>query len=117
MHKINHLHLSLPSAVKETVPINAPKVGDDHVSCQDWLKKFGNPFHNKSIFYKGPLLAIDTITAPLATSNTLFSNIKPYKNNVTKMLLSLQSTGDPNEWQADNFLLYNIKGLRRSTRP
>ena len=47
---------------------------------------------------------------------TAFLSINAYKKNVKRMLLELQNKGDVNEWQADNFLLYNISGLRKSAR-
>ena len=116
MHKIHHMPLSLPQSVRDTIPADAPTLGSDHVSCENWLKKFGDCYHNKSVFYKGPLLAATPSIAALATSDTLFFNIKPYKTNTTRMLLEMQALGDQYEWEAGNFLLHNISGLRRSTR-
>ena len=43
-----------------------------------------------------------------------FVSLKSYKNNVKRALLIKQSSGDFNEWQTDNFVLYNTSGLRKS---
>ena len=43
-------------------------------------------------------------------------NPKINKSSVRKVLKNLQSQGNEEEWQANNFLLYNIPGLRKSTK-
>ncbi len=42
--------------------------------------------------------------------------MKGFKQNVKRMLLELQGRGDAVEWQADNLLLCNISGLRKSAQ-
>ena len=115
MHRVNYLPTSLPTALRATIADDAPTLGSDHVTSSEWLCNFGDRYHNKSIFYKGPLLAMNPAIAALSTTTTLFS-IKPFKANAMKLMLEQQARGDVNEWQADNFLLHNINGLRRSTR-
>ena len=39
-----------------------------------------------------------------------------YKTDLKKVILNLQGSGEPTEWQSDNFPLYNISGLRKSNR-
>ena len=93
--------------------MGSPVNGSTHESCQNWLKIYDNAHFLKSVFFKGPLLVSGSIineSIPL----TSFISIRLYKNNVKKALLSLQSSGDPCEWQNNNFALYDIKGLRRS---
>ena len=115
MHKVKNLPTTLPLAVRATIAADAPTIGSDHVTCKEWLDNYGDSYHNKSLFFKGPLLTLDATIVALATPPTLFS-ILPYKSNVTRMLLDVQARGDSNEWEAGNFLLYNISGLRRSSR-
>ena len=43
-----------------------------------------------------------------------FINFKAYKKNIRKALLAQQKIGSADEWQNENFLLYNIVGLRKS---
>ena len=40
--------------------------------------------------------------------------LRAYKNNVKYALLKTQSIGDQDQWENENFILYNIKGLRKS---
>ena len=64
-----------------------------------------------SLFYKGPLLFAD-----FATNELLSCSILSFKNCTKRLLTNIQSSGDLEEWQTENFKLYNIPGLRRSNR-
>ena len=72
-------------------------------------------FTANHFFYKGPILSVVPEVSQLTTPTALLS-INAYKNIGKRFLLQLQGRGDVDEWQADNFLLYNIQGLRQSTR-
>ena len=115
MHKVKYFPGALPASVKETIARDAPIPGSNHETCEQWLNNFGDMFHRKSLFYKGPLLSVVPEVSQLTTPTALLS-INAYKNNVKRFLLQLQGRGDVDEWQADNFLLYNIQGLRKSIR-
>ena len=115
MQKVKYFPRTLPLSVKETIARDAPVADSNHETCEEWLNNFNNSFHRKSVFYKAPLLSIDTEISQLTTPTTLFS-IKAYKNSAKRFLLELQGRGDVDEWQAVNFLLYNIRGLRQSSR-
>ena len=71
--------------------------------------------HTFSFFYKGPQLSIILELSELVTPPTLF-NSKIYKKDGRKALIKYQSSGDAEEWQSGNFLLFNIPGLRKSPR-
>ena len=115
MHKVENFHNLLPPSVRETIANNGPKRGSDHESCEEWLENFGNGVYNKSIFYKGPLMFIDSVCDQIMTPTSILS-VKAFKTNVKRTILQLQSKGNSDEWQAGNFLLFNISGLRKSTR-
>ena len=117
MHKLNNFPNLLPPSVRETIGANAPirRVCSDHETCKDWLEIFGTNIFNKSISYKGPLLYVDSVWDKIMTPSALLS-MKAFKRNVKRVLLELQGRGDAVEWQADNFLIYNISGLRKSAR-
>ena len=113
MHKVHNYPTLLPKSIRETIPVNSPVAGSNHESCANWLKIYNNPFYNKSVFFKGPLLLSGTSineNLPLAS----FIAIKLYKKNIKEALLSSQSSGDTDDWQNYNFVLYNFSGLRRS---
>ena len=115
MHKVNQFPFLLPDSVRNTISPNTPGVDSNFDSSHEWLAEFGTHVYNKSIFFKGPLIYIDSIRHKPLTASACLS-IKAYKSTTTRTLLEIQSSGQTEEWQADNFLLYNIKGLRRSSR-
>ena len=63
----------------------------------------------------GPLVAAIPRLAELVTPASLL-NVKIFKNNAKKCMLSIQSIGDADIWTPDNFSLFNIPGLRKSAR-
>ena len=115
MHKINNFPRSTPISVCETIAPNAPVPESNHETCHDWLAEYGTTVYSKSVFYKGPLIYNDSIRHLPSKPTGIFS-VNAYKNNVKCMLLDFQEQGDGDEWQANNFYLYNISGLRKSAR-
>ena len=115
MHKIYNFSKSVPLSVRETIAHDAPTIGSSYETSHGWLTNFGTSTYRKSFFYKGPLIYLDPKTTVLITPVTTIS-INAYKTNVKRVLLNLQSAGESGEWQPDNFLLYNIRGLRQSSR-
>ena len=115
IHKIQNFPHSLPTSIRDTIPSNAPKLGSDHETCEEWSKIYGTNCFTKSVFFKGPLFFIDQKFVELVTPVTKRS-YKLYRNKAKNLLLKLQSEGDVEDWQADNFILYNVSGLRKSNR-
>ena len=113
MHKIKHLPTTLPISINNTIPSNIPDLGATHETNQEWLNLYGNNYYRKTIFFKGPLIAISDSNISITTLPTLFS-LKIYKNSAKRFVLAQQNEGDSDEWP--NLLLYKIQGLRRSTR-
>ena len=65
------------------------------------------------MFYKGPLLLSGTqIMGHLPL--TSFLSIKTFRTNIKTEILGLQGSGESCEWHNNNFLIYNINGLRKS---
>ena len=118
MHKISTFPKLLPQSLKDTIPGNVPNtiVSDDTFEeHSDWIEKFGSQVYRNTLFYKGPLLQIDSKFNEIRSPSACLS-MKIFKNNVTNSLLKYQSSGEKDEWLANNFVLYNINGLRRSAR-
>ena len=115
MHKVHNFPESLPISVTESIPSDAPTHGSDHEMCEEWLKIYGNNYFTKSVFFKGPLLSIDQKFVELIAPRTRLS-YKAYRNDAKKLLVKLQNQGDIEDWQADNFILYSVSGLRKSNR-
>ena len=104
----------LPDSVAATIHSDAPKPGSGatHETNGDWLAKYSTHGFQASVFYKGPLLFIDLLDNELRCAVSKAS----IKNSVKRSLIKLQSSGDSEEWQAENFKLNNITGLRKSQR-
>ena len=115
MHRVRHFPDSLPQSVRETIATNAPTGPSDHELCAEWLSEYGNKYYSGSLFFKGPLLYVDTRFDVLVNTATLLT-YKHYRTHAKTMLLRLQSRGDPESWQADNLILNTVNGLRRSKR-
>ena len=43
-------------------------------------------------------------------------SMKNFKGNVTRLLHKIQSSGEEEQWLGQNFILFNILGLRKSAR-
>ena len=115
MHKVRHFPEALPQSVRATIASNSPKQATDHISSEEWLSEYGNSNYSKSIFFKGPMLHIDNRFDSLVNGATLLS-YKTYRAQAKTKLLKIQCTGETDSWQADNFVLLTIHGLRRSSR-
>ena len=76
---------------------------------------FSSTHFKNTVFYKGPLIYNDEKYQNLVTLGTLMS-FKVYRNKAKASLLKSQTHGDTEEWEACNFSLYEICGLRRSAR-
>ena len=113
VHKARKFSSSLPSSIADTISSNSPINESTHETCEEWLKKYDNNIYRNSVFYKGPLLLLSN-TIELNLSPASFLTLRAYKNNVKYALLKTQSIGDQDQWENENFILYNIKGLRKS---
>ena len=118
MHKIRKFPISLPPSIKIIIASNSPLAHTDHETNEDWLNEYGTATYRNSIFFKGPLLynqllanSNDNLTAAAACIS-----IKYFNNNLKKVLLNQQNQGDGEEWNAKNFILQNLNGLRQSRR-
>ncbi len=107
----------LPPSVRETISHLAPRrsYDSDHETCQAWLENVGSHVHRNSLFFKGPLIYIHPESEELQTPTAVLS-INVYKTDAKKALLKSQALGDVNDWRTTKFLLFNIPGLRRSSR-
>ena len=102
---------SLPLSMVATIRDDAPTIVSTHETCSDWLATYSTKSFCKSLFYKGPLLLTDFMQI-----ETLSLSLISAKNAIKKQLLVTQGGGESEEWLNQNFKLYNIRGLRKSTR-
>ena len=113
MNKICNYPSTVPMSVRETIDTTAPTHGSTYDTCHEWLDKFTYNNCRNSVFFKGPLLKIDPeLSQPLSS----LISINALKNNVKRALSNLQKCGNICEWEPENFILYNVRGLRRSSR-
>ena len=83
-----------------------------HETCYDWLKNHDETLYLKSIAYKGPLLHAGIMDKFVRKNR----NITSLKKALKVHILQQQSSGEAGEWLPQNFMLYNITGLRRTPR-
>ena len=115
IHRARHFPCSIPESIRNTIAEDSPLPGDNHVTCGNWISKYENNIYLKSVFYKGPLIAVKPHLAELVTPASLIS-AKVFKNNVKRHMLTIQSIGDADTWESENFPLFHIPGLRKSSR-
>ena len=114
MHKINNMPSSLPQSIVQLFPNNMPNFGSDLEANEDWLAVYNQSDFRRSIFYKGPILAISRHNINNIRCPSSIFSINIYKKSAKRVLLELQSTGVDEEWPP--FMLNNLPGLRKSKR-
>ena len=114
MYKVHHFAMEIPSSIRDTIPDNSPIAGSSHETCAEWLSEHNTSKQRNSVYFKGPLLYAE-FSATNQEWNSCTS-ITTLKSAIKRKLREIQSTGDPVEWQANNFKLYDICGLRKSER-
>ena len=109
MHKIHQYPEILPKSMANLIKENSPVPGSNHESCGQWLLEFNTGPYSRSFFSKGPLVYTEL-------ANNINSTSVNIKTRLKSILLNIQASGDSNLWQSENHKLYNIEGLRRSSR-
>ena len=116
IHKVRNFPNLLPLSMRNTISEESPDYGTiNEDNCHHWLEEHNNCIYRNSLFFKGPLLYVsDDIYEKLSPKS--LNSLNAYKFKLRKVLLDVQSSGNQTEWQSENFLLHNIKGLRKSER-
>ena len=112
LHKARNFPSLLPTSVRSTISEESPGPGSNYETCGDWLKTYSNHIYANSLFFKGPLILANSMiyeNIPPASLKTL----KAYKTHIKQAILLRQGYGDVNEWQTNNFVLYDTSGLRK----
>ena len=100
-------------SVIQTISPDSPSLTSPTDYSSDWYSKYNSPPYNNSTFYKGPLLYSNIMTENTELENATTNS---YKKNIKTYLLHVQSSGDSQEWNCNNFKLINLPGLRSSDR-
>jgi len=117
MNKIFNFPNQLPKNVLATIPENAPSrlTGTDHESCQTWSENYNTNIYRNSIFFKGPLLFIDS-SLDNAFNPMSCQSITAFKAQCKRIILNQQAEGEIDDWTSNIFLIHKINGLRSSKR-
>ena len=113
MNKIHNYSHLLPTSVINTISPESPSPSFPTDYNSTWYTRYNSAPYNTSTFFKGPLLYTSIMTTNTEPDNT---SLNTYKRGVKAYLLSVQSSGDSEEWSSDNFKLTNLQGLRISER-
>ena len=113
--KIYNIPTALPISIVKTIAADAPSPTTDLDNSMDWYNRLNTNIYRTSTFFKGPILYTDIMTnnPELYTQTT---NKYSFKKHMKTYLLKIQSSGDSQEWESCNFKLFNLTGLRRSSR-
>ena len=120
MNKVNNFPSQLPRPVLKTIHENAPSQSfnaDKNIdSYQTWLDQYNTNIYRNSVFFKGPLIFIDPSISNVLYDHVSCQSIPAFKSKCKRTTLALQCGGEENDWSSNNFLIQNIRGLRKSKR-
>ena len=114
MNKLQNFPHILPDPVSQTIPPNSPSLTNPTDYCSEWYTKYNCTPFNTTTFFKGPLLYAD-IMSDNQNLQSAFS-FEAYKKSIKSYLLEVQCSGNHQEWEPENFKLFNLTGLRQSVR-
>ena len=115
LEKVRTFPLTLPDSIRSTIRHDAPSHTSTLETCREWESDFNTNIYRPTVFFKGPLLTtIDEIGSGLSMDNKY--NFYQFKSKTKARLREVQNAGDEIEWEAHNFILFNISGLRKSNR-
>ena len=114
IHKLNNFQSLLPRSINELFPNNIPQHGSSFEENSNWLSVYNCAEFRRSVFYKGPILALTELNIRDITCPSSIFSLNIYKKSAKRVLLELQSGGDEDDWPT--FILFNLPGLRQSTR-
>ena len=105
----------LPISERLVIADDAPIPGSTYETSNAWLTIYGDTVYRKSVFFKGPLLSINTNFIDAIDPETTV-DVKIIKRKLKFAMFDIQSMGENEEWTAKNVILNNIPGLRSSAR-
>ena len=121
MNKVYNFPHLLPKSVLNTIASDSPNPNyieqDNFLSA--WYKLHNTPVYRTSIYFKGPILFMNTYSDP-ESDWISYDNPNRYKLNVKTYLVkdvqSKYANDDTHLWVPENFPLNAIAGLRTSAR-
>ena len=106
LHKVRNIPSLVQTSIRAIISEDSPGPESNYETCENLFKTYGSHIYAKSVFFKGPLILVNsTIIENLSPAN--FKTLKAYKINIKQALLGRQGGGDINEWQTDN-LFYMV---------
>ena len=117
MNNIFRYAHTLPKYVADTISCNVPSRSLDGFteSNFEWFNSHNTHSYRNSIFFKGPLLFIET-SFDEAFNIASCQSAKAFKSHSKKTIMKLQIGTDANDWETTRFPIFEISGLRRSER-
>ena len=117
MHKAKIFPSYLPLSIKKLIPtevVNMFAIDQSDPLFLSWFAEFNTHIYRNSIFFKGPLIYFSESTVQTYISPAAYMSFNIFKNQSKCFVLRLQAEGIKNDWKTNNFLIYNIRGLRTS---
>ena len=119
MHKHNEFKNLIPPPVFDIISHEAPMYNHINANIIEWMNRYNTAKLRNSISFKGPLFYLNYV--PLFLEKTrvkhpcLVSH-NAFKKHIKSLVLSIQSSGNPIEWEGTNTPLYYVPGMPRAVR-
>ena len=119
MHKHNEFKNLIPPPVFDIISSETPKYSHVNANIIEWMNSHNKGKLRNAISFKGPLFYFNYVPKYLELTNLkhpCLASHNIFKNHTKSFVLSIQSEGNPNEWEGKNTPLYNVPGLPRVER-
>ena len=123
MHKYHNFRIHVPHFVSDIILKNAPRyslTNDDN--AKEWSSSHSSGKSRNALSFKGPLFYLRFFPEILELyknnhNNNIFPMpLKAFKKYANSFLINIQSSGNPEEWEAQNMPLNHVTGIPRRHR-
>ena len=123
MYKYYNSKHHVPPSVASIISLNAPKHKSSQENDNEWFKSYPIGKYRNVISFKGPLFYKKYITdLENEHKNNGGKSIRPdisincFKTHTKTHMLKIQSEGQADDWEGQNMPLYQVPGIKISSR-
>ncbi len=116
LNTLYHNPEHLPNSIIELIPDNAPDLTRSIEQSMSWYNEYNSVPYKNTVFFKGPLLYVELAQNSGYSTDFNVRGKLSFKKRSKSLILSIQHSGNEQEWENENFKLYCLPGIRRSER-